>query len=107
MSIPTSEASAQGVKLASVEALPVDDVEACLARTDLQEQRHGEASTHDRDNMAWVRSKAIREGAPETVEWIWFTAPEHAWRSEAGTEGWLLYDRRAQTQHAYIETAMS
>jgi len=45
--------------------------------------------------------------APEHAEWIWFGAPDHAWRSEAGTEGWLLYDRETGEQLAYVETAMS
>lgn len=90
-----------------MERLPAEDVDACLRDTELQRRRSAEASALDRENMSWVREHALRDGAPEDAEWIWFTAPEHAWGSEAGTEGWLLYHRESRTQHGYIETTMS
>jgi hypothetical protein len=89
------------------EPFPSDDVEACLADEALQGRKAREISDRELDVLAWRRDLTLAEGAPERAEWVWFSAPDHAWASEAGTEGWLLYDRETGEQHAYVETAMS
>lgn len=90
-----------------MESLPQEDVEICLKDESLRERMRTAASNLDRDNMAWVRDRALSSGAPETAEWMWFTAPNAAWMAEAGTEGWLLYDRETARQFGYIETMIS
>lgn len=87
--------------------LPREDVESCLDDEALQRRMRAAASDLDREDMVWVRDRALAEGAPDTAEWIWFTAPEHAWMAEAGTEGWLLYDRESTRRYGYIQRAMS
>lgn len=90
-----------------MEAFPDDDVTACLADELLQQRKTQAVTPEERDVLTWRRDRALDAGAPERAEWIWFTAPDHAWRSEAGTEGWLLYDRETREQIAYVETAIS
>jgi hypothetical protein len=90
-----------------VDEFPREDVEACLADDLLQRRKAREISDEEADVLTWRRDQALAGGAPERASWIWFTAPDHAWRSEAGTEGWLLYDRITGEQIAYVETAIS
>ena len=90
-----------------MESFPAEDVAACLRDELLQSRKARGVSDQERDVLAWRRDRALEAGAPKSAEWIWFTAPTHAWRSEAGSEGWLLYDRETRAQLAYVETAMS
>jgi hypothetical protein len=90
-----------------VEPLPAEDVDACLRDELLQVRKAHELSDEERGVLDWRREQALATGTPERATWVWFTAPDHAWRSEAGTEGWLLYDRETGEQLAYVETAMS
>lgn len=91
----------------TMDPFPHEDVELCVSDAALQERAHRRLDALDRENLDRFRNEALKRGAPSSAEWVWFTAPEHAWRSEAGTEGWLLYDRVSRTQHAYLLTAMS
>ena len=39
--------------------------------------------------------------------WIYFTSPEWTWKELCGREGWLLFDRERQAQHAFRMTVMN
>lgn len=99
--------SASNEPTRTMDPFPLEDVELCASDAALQEQAHRRLDALARENMDWFRDEALKRGAPPGAEWVWFTAPEHAWQSEAGTEGWLLYDRVSCTQHAYLLTSMS
>lgn len=90
-----------------MEEFPAEDVEACVSDSLLQRRQENGPSDAERDTLAKRRTIAIERGAPDSAEWIWFSSPEWTWRSECGSEGWLLYERKTGKQHAFVMTAMN
>lgn len=88
---------------------PSEDVEASIADTALQQEHADDAATDPRlrESLEHVRARALREGASERAEWIYFCSPAWTWQSECGREGWLLYDPETGAQHAFLMTAMN
>lgn len=87
---------------------PPEDVAASAADPDLQRQHPlANLSSDERENLDFIRTKALAGGAPVTTEWIYFSSPEWTWASECGREGWLLYDFESRKQHAFVMTVMN
>ena len=71
-------------------------------------QRDGLAEREDVESvLRSVRADYIREGAPESIRWIFFRSPDSTWENLCGREGWLLVDEESRRQFNFLETAMN
>lgn len=90
------------------ETLPTADIEACLADPALQRENSiARLPESERAALAKRRDQALARGAPDTVEWVYFTSPEWTWQHLCGRAGHLLYDRGTATQYEFICTIMN
>jgi|RhiMethySRZTD1v2_1073278.scaffolds.fasta_scaffold855506_1 hypothetical protein len=91
------------------DSFPVEDVEASIQDAELQRSNRVESLDDAyRDELEAIRRAAVADrGAPESARWVYFSSPDWTWQHLCGREGWLLYDRATQTQHAFLMTVMN
>jgi hypothetical protein len=91
-----------------MEQFPIEDVIASQEDRDLQAQHPWQCEPlEQREWMIRLRADAVAEGASTSTHWIYFRGPPSTWRSECGTEGWLLVDYLSVTQLNYLVRSMS
>jgi len=69
--------------------------------------RFDRLAPEEREHLETMRREAIKAGAPEDVEWIYFSSPEWTWQALCGRAGWLLYDKQTGAQHAFWLVVMN
>ena len=91
------------------DSFPVEDVEASIQDAELQRSNRVESLDDAyRDELEAIRRAAVADrAAPESARWVYFSSPDWTWQHLCGREGWLLYDRATQTQHAFLMTVMN
>lgn len=86
---------------------PPEDVEASLNDVELQREQLRALDDRMRRSLDLVRMETLGTEPSEQITWVYFRSPDSSWAQEAGIEGWLLYDREAKEQRAFMMTAIS